>query len=510
MKKLYTDEEASPPYNELIPETPPEVLSKLSVILLNMTSFGLNFMVLLLSVEVIPSQIEALVGDTAKGSWFGAMVAGGAAITFFFSPIFGMISDRLKYKMGRRRPVMMIGTLFSCIGLIGMAFSAPQVNVSTDGDVITNNITCHRDLVLGRCQAFWNGTIPNYQPTKINPQPGGVLLPSKTPGRDTPQTLQEPVGNLALYIVFFLLVILSQSAVTVPFNALVADKSHPSQRGFNSGVMGAMILLGNVSGAAVGLSFSHIGVLSIYGCIIGILILSVTITCISTGETPGKEDINTHPLDCKLIFCGFWEPLKEHDFRWVFLTRFLMQQGVSTITGFLEYWLGDMVQLPNCWTASTSVAVMLLPLLFAAACSSVIFGVLSDRTGHRKIIVMSAAFFMATSALTDAFIQGDYAFYVAVVMAFIFGVGFGAFTSVDFALVMDVLPDEKDKAKDIAVWHLALVLPQALATPIGGVILDIFEKVNCEIGLGYIILFLVTAAYFVLSGSFVFKIRRAK
>ena len=33
------------------------------------------------------------------------------------------------------------------------------------------------------------------------------------------------------------------------------------------------------------------------------------------------------------------------------------------------------------------------------------------------------------------------------------GLGFGAYQAVDFALVMDVLPDEKDKAKDIACWH---------------------------------------------------------
>ena len=36
---------------------------------------------------------------------------------------------------------------------------------------------------------------------------------------------------------------------------------------------------------------------------------------------------------------------------------------------------------------------------------------------------------------------------------FIAGVGFGAYCAVDFALVMDVLPEDKDKAKDLAVWH---------------------------------------------------------
>lgn len=89
------------------------------------------------------------------------------------------------------------------------------------------------------------------------------------------------------------------------------------------------------------------------------------------------------------------------------------------------------------------------------------------------------------------------------------GVGFGSFQSVDFALVMDVLPDERDKAKDIAVWHQALILPNALATPIGGIIVDYFESVNCEVGLGYIILLSVTSMYFLLSGIFVTRIRQA-
>jgi len=32
-------------------------------------------------------------------------------------------------------------------------------------------------------------------------------------------------------------------------------------------------------------------------------------------------------------------------------------------------------------------------------------------------------------------------------------VGFGAYCAVDFALVMDVLPNDREKAKDLAVWH---------------------------------------------------------
>ncbi|CAG5114510.1 unnamed protein product, partial [Candidula unifasciata] len=153
---------------------------------------------------------------------------------------------------------------------------------------------------------------------------------------------------------------------------------------FNSGVMGAMILLGNVSGAIAGTSFTHIGVLSMYAIMIAILVVCVLVTTFSISETQGKPDLIPQPLSCRLIFIGFWAPLKEHDFRWVFITRFLMQQGVATITGFLEYWLNDMIPLPYCWSAATSVALLLLPLLFAASLSSVVFGIISDKTGYRK------------------------------------------------------------------------------------------------------------------------------
>jgi hypothetical protein len=56
----------------------------------------------------------------------------------------------------------------------------------------------------------------------------------------------------------------------------------------------------------------------------------------------------------------------------------------------------------------------------------------------------------------------------------------------------------------------ATVLAQALATPIAGIVVDVFEAVNCEIGLGYRLLFLITSIYFMLSGIFVLKITGVK
>ena len=50
----------------------------------------------------------------------------------------------------------------------------------------------------------------------------------------------------------------------------------------------------------------------------------------------------------------------------------------------------------------------------------------------------------------------------ALAIVAVFGVGYGTFLAVDYAMVLDVLPSAATAAKDMAVWHAALVLPQLL------------------------------------------------
>lgn len=76
----------------------------------------------------------------------------------------------------------------------------------------------------------------------------------------------------------------------------------------------------------------------------------------------------------------------------------------------------------------------------------------------------------------------------------------------DFVLVMDIFLEEKDKVKDIVVWYLVFIFFNVLVIFVGGLILDYFESVNCRIGLGYIILFVVIIVYFLFSGIFVMRI----
>ena len=102
--------------------------------------------------------------------------------------------------------------------------------------------------------------------------------------------------------------------------------------------------------------------------------------------------------------------------------------------------------------------------------ASLIGGQLSDRTGRRKIFVLTAStlyglamFLVAAASSVNGFLVG---------MA-ISGLGFGIYAAVDLALVVDVLPDKDNTAKDLGVFNLAGALPFAVAPAIAPAVLAV-------------------------------------
>ena len=54
------------------------------------------------------------------------------------------------------------------------------------------------------------------------------------------------------------------------------------------------------------------------------------------------------------------------------------------------------------------------------------------------------------------------------------------------------------------------MLPQFLAVPIAGVVVDHLQKVGCKHALGYVVLFVITGFYFLLSGVFILFVRKVR
>jgi MFS family permease len=163
----------------------------------------------------------------------------------------------------------------------------------------------------------------------------------------------------------------------------------------------------------------------------------------------------------RIFLTGFWiSPARHPDFAWAWLTRFLINLGNAMALLYLLFYLKEDVGL-----ADPDGGVLILTAVNATTLlvTVLVAGAWSDRLGNRRVFVTWSGIIMA---LAGFLLAGWHSWLGVIVAALILGVGFGAFTSVDFALMTQVLPTDLDRSKDLGVINIANSAPQVLAPAI--------------------------------------------
>ncbi len=400
---------------------------------------------------ILPQQAIFIGGDAHKGTTQGWVLFFIPIVSMIVAPLFGALSDRIVTSFGRRRPWIVIGTLFNIIGLLGLIY------------------------------------IPR----------------------------QNDLSSLPPYILVAIWVVIWNNVANAPYNALIPDTVAPNQRGTAAGWYGLMSMLGNAAGVGTGILFTINGITnitSIYYFIAVLLFLSMLGTVLFVKEP--QVQIKPSPFKLNEFLSSILDPLRDHDFRWVFWTRFLMVMGFFVVQQYMQYYFRDVVKdftLFGKTVAQNEVeafTVFGLMLLIGAVLSSLIAGVLSDRFGRKSIVYISSALQAVVPFLFIFFTN----YSLAVILGIVFGLGYGAYQSVDWALASDVLPSEADYAKDMGIWHIAFTLPQ-LAVFVTGFILDGLQSVGNARGipnLPFIIIFAFAVICFVLGTILVRQIRKVR
>jgi MFS family permease len=259
------------------------------------------------------------------------------------------------------------------------------------------------------------------------------------------------------------------------FNALLAtmvavlpDQVPSAQRGLVAGVLGVCLPIASVCGTfLVKLFAGNLLAMFLGPCAIGaffILLFAATLT----DRRLARADKPQWSLR-EFASTFYVNPGKNRDFSWAFASRFLFVMAYAFLATYQAYYL-----LHKLGTAKAGVPqqIFLGTLIQSAAlvAASLLGGKVSDRTGRRKIFVLAASVVYGLALFVIAAATSFSGFLVGMAIG---GLGFGVYTAVDLALVVDVLPDRHHAAKDLGVFNIAGALPFAIAPAIAPAILAI-------------------------------------
>ena len=431
-------------------------------VVLNVLWFSLNAQSAALLPIVIPAQIVLFISSTEVGSaqqvaFLSWLMLAAAVISLFLPPIVGMLSDQTVGGFGRRRPYIALG---------------------------------------------------------------GLLLLLSTP-------LVVEASNIILFLTGLLLLLVGKNIITPAYQSLMPDCVTVEQRGETAGYVGSMTILGNVVG--LGLAAWLLGNMNahalnmgmirvntgIYYIVTAILVLvGLLVTVFGVREIPllahkqERSEQSEHLeisrfLPARRFLRDWMTPWRSFDFTIVFLARASLMLGLSLFMTYIEYYFARVQHVANFVQVTGIVAVLALG---GAVVSGLVFGIVSDRFKRRTPVVCIATLLMSMAALSFVVFPNNL-MTLLWPLGIVFGLGYGAYTSVDWALSIDVLPSMEGAGKDLGVWNASSTLP-AIAAPLLGSMMITIAAGSGQTALGYQAVFGMAAFFFLLAAVGILFVRK--
>jgi MFS family permease len=439
------------------------------------------------------------------------MIAGGSAdlligrvssagnLFALIAPILaGWLSDRTSTRWGRRRPWIFAGTAVNLGGLALLAFAGSPLTLAFAYMLV--------QLAFNLAGGAYAAVLPDVVPAADRGRASGLLGMMNALGAviglaavtATLAVLHESrlglvVGYAAVAAVLAITTVITLIAVDEPRSEVKHEPLGLSPQAIVAGVAALIATAAWIAFLLLPLGSSMLPV-----AIVGAA--AALVAAITGLREPSIR--------------GFFVAFRSPDFFWTFATRALVMMGIYTIQPFLALYFREVMKAPQ---PGTLAGLWGLALLAGAIVPAVIGGHLSDRTGRRKPFVYAAGALQAlvASVLLFGLVRS---MFVIFALGIVFGVGYGLYVAVDWALACDVLPDrEKASGRDMGLWHIAFTLPPALAPAAFAPILHAFNTPGSDIlglttgdFLGFRLVFAGAVVWFVLGTFFVSRIRSVR
>jgi len=469
------------------------------LIVINSYWLGINMASAIITPILLPYLVVLFMPPEQKNTYLAHVRVIGLAVAMLVQPVAGMLSDRSMSRWGRRRPYIFAGAMFNLLFLLIVGASPLLIGSPMDSlfQPTLGVTTAYAVLLAGivLLQASSNvghgalqGLIPDLVPEDQRGQASGVkavmeLLPAFLVIGVGPLV---DAGRVWITIGIIIAAFLVTMLVTVVFVREEPLKQKPA------GSLGEPILrlialtaifvtvtrgaiwLVRASGAwlaqrnvALGLNIAMIGAAGLIA-MAGAIFVGV--------------------------YIGAWVGIgkgarQQTSFIWWVINRLLFLAAVGSIQGFAQYFLSDVLHIPNAATMTTVllgvVALFLIP-------SSLIGGRMADRVGRKRLVALSGLI-AAAGTLLLLFAAN---IPLVIISGCIIGVGAGMFMATNWALGTDLVPAE-EAGRYLGISNLAGAGAGIVGAGIGGPLADFFNAL--QPGLGYLVIFAIYSALFALS-----------
>jgi MFS family permease len=303
--------------------------------------------------------------------------------------------------------------------------------------------------------------------------------------------------SIAVVLVGWCIAQLFFNAQLAAMIAVLPDQVPSSQRGLVAGLLGVCLPVASVTGTFLVQLFSgNLFAMFLAPCTIGGLLILLFVATLKDRRLREEDKRRWSWREVASTF--YVSPRDNPDFAWAFASRFLLVLAYSFLVTYQAYYLLDKIGSTEA-DVPRQIFLGTLTQSLVVVAASVLGGRMSDRTGRRKIFVMTAASVYGVAMFTIAAASTFNGFLVGMAIG---GLGFGLYTAVDLALVTGVLRDQHNVAKDLGVFNIAAALPFSIAPAIAACILAIGNG-------SYGLLYAVAGGSAILGAVAILPVRRA-
>ncbi|URI15970.1 MULTISPECIES: MFS transporter [Brevundimonas] len=247
------------------------------------------------------------------------------------------------------------------------------------------------------------------------------------------------------------------NVLMAPLLALFAERVSLARRTTMSAILGVCYPLA----VALGSGLMALGPQGEAGrlVLLALVILTTTWSFVLLFAEPASPVAMRRPAPASPAPWALLRPFRSRNFVLVWSGRLLLSTGYALVGAYLLYFIVEAFSSAG-RTPEVSHSILTAVALAGVFAVAMTVAFAGRRIRSRKPVALCGAVLLCGASAAVAASQ-DWA---PVVGAFvIYGLGQGAYGSVEMGLMADVLPTEEDRGKDMGLINLAAALPQAIA-----------------------------------------------